>query len=306
MAHSIASGRNGDGRIALLFMKTNFQGLLLSIAGFTLLIMLAILFFVPPLFNCAFIALSLGLRHGLDADHIMAIDNVTRKLTFEKKSSRNTGLFFALGHSTIVFFLTLMLVVGIQHSEALYTHLKDMGDRIGALISIAFLIFTLILNLNFKKTTVSKIGFQIIDRPQKMYIIGFLFGLGFDTATEIGLLSLAAASLIQGFSLTLILLLPLLFAGGMIITDTLNSSFMTRLYTQINQNQQALKTYYDFILGFTSLATVFVIGIEIFNYLKKYTIISNQLENANNLGVVIVLIFIVSSLLIYKKRVRYD
>jgi high-affinity nickel-transport protein len=288
-----------------------------------------ILFLAPELFNYALIALGLGLRHGLDADHIIAIDNITRKLVAEQKPASSTGLFFALGHSTIVFCLTVIVVMGISHSQVLYSTLREIGDKIGGVVSIIFLIFTLILNLTLLKSlygvSVTKISppgfiyriinqylFKIVDRPAKMFIIGFLFGLGFDTATEIGLLSLTATSLVYGFDQVFILLLPILFAGGMAITDTVNSSFMANLYMRINQTDHKLKLYNYLLLSFASLATMLVIAIEGFNYLNKSTSISyfvmrilNQLgDNSDIVGTVIAGIFIILGLLIYKNTVK--
>lgn len=306
-----------------------FNYKLLAIGSFILFIILNVFFLIPSLFNYALIALGLGLRHGLDADHIIAIDNITRKLVAEKKPAASTGLFFALGHSTIVFCLTLMVVIGITHSQVLYFHLKEMGDKIGSVVSILFLVFTLSLNVTMIKSLhcraatkvkcpgliykiVNKYVFKLVDRPEKMFIVGFFFGLGFDTATEIGLLSLAATSLLHGFSRALILLLPLLFAAGMMITDTVNSSFMAGLYVRVNQDFRQLKRYNYLILGFASLATILVISIEGFHYLSQPTAvryfaiktIERLGENSDIVGAFIAGVFVILGLLICYKSVN--
>lgn len=282
-----------------------FVSRLLKIVIFIGLISTGIIYWLPGLFNLAPIALGLGLRHGLDADHIVAIDNITRKLTLEKKPSHTTGLFFALGHSTIVLCLTVLLILGISRSRSFCASLSNLGDKTGSLISISFLIFTLILNLLAFKTInrplencvtpnsqdprqdlisardyasysglvykfAYKILFNSIDRPQKMFIVGFFFGLGFDTATEVGLLSLAATSMIHGFSLIFILLLPILFGCGMVFTDSVNSIFMSKMYNWINYNSQKLKLYNYLILSFATIATLIVSIIEIISFVNNY------------------------------------
>lgn len=288
----------------------------ISLIALVLLISGWVLNFSPKLFSFAVIALSLGLRHGLDADHIVAIDNITRKLAVEKKSSLTTGLYFALGHSTIVFALTATLILGISNSHAFYSKLSVIGDKVGGLISISFLCMTIVMNLiafkNIKHAPqtnypgfifrlANKYLFNAIDRPEKMFLVGFFFGLGFDTATEIGLLSLAASSMINGINPSFILLLPVLFACGMIFTDTLNSVFMSNIYRLIKERSQNIYLYNYMVIGFATLATLTVIIIESINYFNEQLPYSNFLfklvnklnDNTCLLGAVIISIFII-------------
>lgn len=223
------------------------------------------------------LALSFGLRHGFDADHIVAIDNITRKFQAEEKNSLSTGLFFALGHSTIVFLLTLMIVCGLKHFHHTEKTLQVYGGVIGASISAVFLWLTAAMNINaliillknkqhqhtLPRSILSFIGktfFQKIDKPSKMVGVGFLFGLGFDTATEVGLLSIAASSTLKGFNLSLILLLPILFASGMILTDSLDSMFMSSLYRLTAKNKNKLRRVNIAIITFTT-TLAFGIGL---------------------------------------------
>lgn len=184
---------------------------------------------MPELFSYLIIAAGLGLRHGLDADHIVVIDNITRKLVSDNKTSATTGLFFALGHSTIVFLMTIMVVLGLNSTHDYWQSIDKFGNNFGAIISMLFLSITLILNIimlrDVKKRSYSEVNsnyprsgnylLRSIDNPHKMYLVGFLFGLGFDTATEVGLLALAATTLLHGVSVYWILLLPISFACGM-------------------------------------------------------------------------------------------
>ena len=279
----------------------------------------------PSLFAYLLTALGLGLRHGLDADHIVIIDNITRKLAHQKKPSSTTGLFFAAGHSTIVFIMTLAIVLGLNHTSGYFEKITQFGNSFGALVSITFLAITLILNLLMIQSIKQSDGtsgqirrglsyriysryiLNAIDSPYKMYFVGFLFGLGFDTATEIGLLALAATSLFQGVSGYLILLLPVAFACGMVMTDTANSTFMSRIYTQVQNNQQKLKLYNYIILGFASLVTLLVILIELVGYLKdQFAIHTPSLimigkldDNSELIGSSIACVFMVLGLIVY-------
>lgn len=286
-----------------------------------------ILNFAPGLLSYALIALTLGVRHGLDADHIVAIDNITRKLAVEKKPSITTGLYFALGHSTVVFILTVILILGVMNSHVLYSKLSTFGNQIGGLISISFLCMTMVINLlafknirhspqinnpNFIFKLANKYLFNLIDRPHKMFFVGFLFGLGFDTATEIGLLALAAASILNGINPGLILLLPVIFACGMIFTDTLNSVFMSSIYRLVEHNSHKSYQYNYVILGFATLSTLVVIIIEVVGYLNAQVPHSNLLfwlsnglnDNMWLFGASITSVFILLGIGILVKSVR--
>lgn len=289
----------------------------------------SILYASPQLLSFSIIALSLGLRHGLDADHIVAIDNITRKLAIEHKPSNTTGLYFALGHSTIVFCLTLLVILGIKDSHQFYSMLSRLGDHIGSIISISFLLLTLGMNLiafktldnlqnNSQKYTgfmfalANKYLFNAVNKPKKMFLVGFFFGLGFDTATEVGLLSMTATSLVHGVNIIFILLLPILFACGMSFTDTVNSIFMSRIYNWVRQRNMKLYMYNYLILCFATLVTLIVAGIEVISYINEYkpsnsflaSIATALNDNSEIFGLVIASIFMLFGISLYLKLNR--
>lgn len=227
------------------------------------------------LLSLVFIAFTLGLRHGFDADHIVAIDNITRKFNSENRKSYTTGLFFALGHSTIVFVLTLLIVLGVIQFKGSLGNIGDYGGIIGNVVSATFLFLTGFMNLRslfhvsgHSHNHLPSVGIMsfltrkilnLVDRPLKMYLVGFLFGLGFDTATEIALLGIAASSALSGISVWSIMLLPISFASGMILTDSFDSIFISKLYGSFNTNQQRLLIYNRIMLLSTAILA-FIVG----------------------------------------------
>ena len=244
----------------------------------------------------AALAYTLGMRHAFDADHISAIDNTTRKLMSEGQRPLAVGFFFSLGHSSVVFALAMLLNFGIK---ALGSQLKDDNSTlhhytglIGTTVSGTFLMLIAILNLVI---LVSIVGVFIkmrqgaydeaelekhldsrgllmrffgpiarrIDKSWKMYPLGILFGLGFDTATEIGLLVLAGSSVIAGLPWWAIISLPLFFAGGMSLLDTIDGSFMNFAYGWAF-SKPVRKVYYNIIItGLSVAVALFVGGLEL-------------------------------------------
>ena len=244
----------------------------------------------------AALAYTLGMRHAFDADHISAIDNTTRKLMSEGQRPLAVGFFFSLGHSSVVFALAMLLNFGIK---ALGSQLKDDNSTlhhytglIGTTVSGTFLMLIAILNLMI---LVSIVGVFIkmrqgaydeaelekhldsrgllmrffgpiarrIDKSWKMYPLGILFGLGFDTATEIGLLVLAGSSVIAGLPWWAIISLPLFFAGGMSLLDTIDGSFMNFAYGWAF-SKPVRKVYYNIIItGLSVAVALFVGGLEL-------------------------------------------
>ena len=244
----------------------------------------------------AALAYTLGMRHAFDADHISAIDNTTRKLMSEGQRPLAVGFFFSLGHSSVVFALAMLLNFGIK---ALGSQLKDDDSTlhhytglIGTTVSGTFLMLIAILNLVI---LVSIVGVFIkmrqgaydeaelekhldsrgllmrffgpiarrIDKSWKMYPLGILFGLGFDTATEIGLLVLAGSSVIAGLPWWAIISLPLFFAGGMSLLDTIDGSFMNFAYGWAF-SKPVRKVYYNIIItGLSVAVALFVGGLEL-------------------------------------------
>ena len=250
----------------------------------------------------AALAYTLGMRHAFDADHISAIDNTTRKLMSEGKRPLAVGFFFSLGHSSVVATLAILLNFGIK---ALGAQLKDANSSlhhytglIGTSVSGAFLMLIAILNLiilvsilrvfidmrkgmyneeELEKHLNSR-GFLMrffgpiarrIDASWKMYPLGILFGLGFDTATEIGLLVLAGSSVIAGLPWWAILSLPFFFAAGMSLLDTIDGSFMNFAYGWAF-SKPVRKVYYNIVItGLSVSVALFVGGLEISQVIAK-------------------------------------
>ncbi|MBF9334892.1 high-affinity nickel-transport protein [Microbacterium lacticum] len=191
-------------------------------------------------------AYTLGVRHAFDADHIAAIDNTTRRLAERSKPAGTVGFWFSLGHSTVVVVLCVALTFGIS---AIGTALADDSSAlrtwtgvIGPTVSGVFLLVIAAINIASLRHRNGHAGGPVlrllgpfekaVDRPSRMYVVGLLFGLGFDTATEIGLLALAGAATLGGaVPWWAILTLPILFAAGMSAFDTGQGAVMRRAYT---------------------------------------------------------------------------
>jgi high-affinity nickel-transport protein len=243
-----------------------------------------------------FLALTLGMRHAFDADHISAIDNTTRKLMSEGQRPLGVGFFFSLGHSSVVTALAIILNFGIK---SLGVQVKDQNSGlhhytslIGTSVSGAFLMLIALLNLIvlvsvlkvFKQMRdgqynedelekhLNSRGFMMrffgpiarrIDSSWKMYPLGILFGLGFDTATEVALLVLAGSSVVAGLPWWAILSLPMLFAGGMSLLDTIDGSFMNFAYGWAF-SRPVRKVYYNIVItGLSVIVAIFIGGLEV-------------------------------------------
>jgi high-affinity nickel-transport protein len=300
---------------------------------------------VPALLLLALTAYTFGLRHAFDADHISAIDNVTRKLMQEKQRPVGVGLFFSLGHSTIVVVLTVLIAlaaVAVQNFETL----KNIGGLIGTAVSAIFLFLIAVINIvilldiyrTFREVrsggeyndqtldeSLNKRGLmgrffrpllRITDRSWKMYPVGVLFGLGFDTATEVGLLGIAAATAGKGVPIASILIFPALFTAGMTLMDTTDSILMLGAYGWAFV-KPIRKLYYNLNITLISVIVALVVGsIEALSIVAQELNLSgpgwDQVGKLNNnfglVGVVIVLLFLASwaiSTIIYKVK-RYD
>jgi nickel/cobalt transporter (NiCoT) family protein len=238
-------------------------------------------------------AYSLGLRHAFDADHIAAIDNTTRKLMAEGRRPLGVGLFFSLGHSTIVFVLALLLALGLGALGPQVAHggstLHALTKVIGTSVSGAFLYLIAALNIvvlvGIARIVRRMRGGHALDGEQlerlqcgggpvsrllaplatrvseswHMYPVGVLFGLGFDTATEVALLFLAAGAASGGLPVYAILCLPVLFAAGMSLLDTLDGSFMNFAYGWAF-SQPVRKLYYNLTITGLSVAVALLVG----------------------------------------------
>jgi high-affinity nickel-transport protein len=214
----------------------------------------------PALLGTALLAWVFGLRHAVDADHIAAIDNVVRKLMQDGKRPIAVGFFFSLGHSTIVILASLAIAATSTAMRGRLEAFKAIGSVIGTSISAAFLLLIALVNLvilrgvwrSFRHVArggtldasasgVLLLGggilsrlcrplFRSVTQSWQLYPIGFLFGLGFDTATEVGLLGIAATQAAQGMSPWQTLVFPALFTAGMALVDTADSGLMVGAY----------------------------------------------------------------------------
>ncbi|HZA10464.1 HoxN/HupN/NixA family nickel/cobalt transporter [Mycobacterium sp.] len=237
-------------------------------------------------------AYTLGLRHAFDADHIAAIDNTTRALMARGRRPLSVGFYFSLGHSTVVFALAVLLSLGVQaivgplqqDSSTLHHYTGLIGTGVsGAFLYLIGIINVIVLvgivrvflrmrrgqfdeaaleeQLNQRGLLSRVLGrsFQKISKPSHMYPLGVLFGLGFDTATEIALLVLAGTSAVAGLPWYAILCLPVLFAAGMSLLDTIDGSFMNFAYGWAF-SQPVRKVYYNITITGLSVATALIIG----------------------------------------------
>jgi nickel/cobalt transporter (NiCoT) family protein len=207
----------------------------------------------PTLVGTAFLAYSFGLRHAMDADHIAAIDNVTRKLMNDGKRPVTVGFFFALGHSMTVVTGAVAVALATKAIAHHFEGFKATGAMLGTLVSAAFLIVIGLVNLallfemfrGYRSMTSAaeapqlegnllarlfKPLFSLVRTSGLMFPLGLLFGLGFETATEVALLGTSAAQASAGFSMWTILVFPALFTVGMLTVDTTDGILMLGAY----------------------------------------------------------------------------
>jgi high-affinity nickel-transport protein len=251
-------------------------------------------------FGTGVLAYTLGMRHAFDADHIAAIDNTTRKLVNDGKRPLSVGFFFSLGHSTVVFVLAVVLNFGIRALDSQVSNgssgLHAATNIIGTSISGGFLYLIALLNL-VVLMGIAKVYREMksgrfdnaelerqlnnrglmnrffggyadkIDSPWKIYPVGVLFGLGFDTATEVALLVLAGTAVAGGLPFWAILSLPILFAAGMSLFDTIDGCFMNFAYDWAF-SKPIRKVFYNLTITGLSVFVAFFIGtIEILGLL---------------------------------------
>jgi high-affinity nickel-transport protein len=245
----------------------------------------------PVLLGTAFLAYSFGLRHGFDADHIAAIDNATRKLMQEGERPVSAGLFFALGHSSVVVGLSIAVALTAASLRLPLGAFGGFAGTIGTSISALFLFAIAAANTvvlmqvyrAFRTATAARTAdtasaheplargllarlfrpvFGLVRRSWHMYPVGVLFGLGFDTATEIGLLGIAAAQASHGLPVWSILVFAALFTAGMTLVDMTDSILMVRAYGWAFV-RPVRKLYYNLTITFASVvAAVFLASIE--------------------------------------------
>ena len=244
---------------------------------------------VPQGVALLIVSYALGLRHALDADHIAAIDNVTRRLVQNGQKPVTVGLFFSLGHSTIVIIATMLVAALSTTIKSKFDRYSNVSSVIGPSISSGFLFLIgtingvsaylivkdfkniknlksgdkvdweeILSNSGFFSRVFGKHLFRVIDAPYKMYFVGFLFGLGFDTATEVALLGIAALQALNGADVWLILFLPILFTCGMTLIDTTDGVLMLGAYGWASITPSR-KLYYN--LSITTISCIFALFI---------------------------------------------
>jgi len=253
-------------------------------------------------FGTGALAYTLGMRHAFDADHIAAIDNTTRKLLGEGQRPLSVGFFFSLGHSSVVFLLAIGLNLGIRGLAGQVDHsgsaLQHTTAIVGTAVSAGFLFLIALVNLVALRG-ITRAFFRLrrgqldeaelerhlqgrglilrivgplvrrVDRPAKMYLVGFLFGLGFDTATEVALLVVAGSAVVGGLPFYAVLALPLLFAAGMSLFDTIDGCFMNFAYDWAF-SQPVRKVYYNLTVTALSVwVAVFIGGVEALGLLAQ-------------------------------------
>ena len=300
----------------------------------------------PVLLGTAMLAYSFGARHAVDADHIAAIDNVTRKLMQQGQRPVGVGFFFSLGHSTVVALASAGIALAAAALQTRFADWREVGGLVGTGVSAGFLFLIALLNLvvllqlyrTFRQVRrggryveeeldlfLSQRGFlgrifrplfRFIGASWQMYPLGFLFGLGFDTATEIGLLGISAAEAARGLSLWSILVFPALFTAGMSLIDTTDGVLMLGAYGWAFMKPMR-KLYYNLTITLVSvLAALVVGGVEALGLVADHLNLEGGFwraiaalnRNFGSLGFLIIGLFIASwlvSMLVYRLK-RYD
>ena len=283
----------------------------------------------PILLPTAFLAYTFGLRHAVDADHIAAIDNTTRKLMQDGERPVAVGLFFSLGHSTVV--VALSVVIALFASVITdVPALQEIGSLIGTTVSAAFLLVIGLINLvvlidiyrmfrrvarggSYSEATleeflnergllarVFKPMLRAIRKSWHMYPLGILFGLGFDTASEVALLAISAGAASQGLPFTAVISLPLIFAAGMSLMDTTDGAFMAKAYSWAFSNPVRKLFYNMTMTGLSVFVALFVGTVELTQMLIQVLRLEGGIWTAiaafdlGSLGFVIVASFIVA------------
>ena len=322
--------------------KTKIGAVMALLTGFNVLLWLLVWSVsgkFPFLLATGWLAYGFGLRHAVDADHISAIDNTTRKLMQEGKRPVGVGFFFSLGHSTIVILLCAALALSTAYVQKHMPQWQGLGGIVGTLVSALFLYVIGFINLivlwnlfktfrdirrgkNYEDQQIADIldqrGFlgrlfkpvlRMVRHSWQMYFVGFLFGLGFDTASEVGILALSARSGQTGVPFWVIMLLPLLFLAGMCLIDTLDGILMLGAYGWAFI-KPLRKAYYNLSITVLSVLVAFVVGTyELLQIVEAQFTLKGGLWRFldrlpfDNLGYIIIGAFVLGwliSLLVYK------
>jgi high-affinity nickel-transport protein len=293
----------------------------------------------PTILALGGLAYTFGLRHAFDADHIAAIDNTTRKLLQDGRKPVGVGFFFSLGHSTVVFLIAAAL--GLTVKWIVDGQLRSVGGMVGTLVSGGFLILIGVLNLvilfgivrvyrklrsgeydekslemdltagGFMSRIFGRL-FRVIRHSWQMYPIGFLFGLGFDTASEVAILAISAGAAANGLPFVAVIALPLIFAAGMSLMDTADGAFMAKAYSWAFTSP-IRKVFYNLTMTSLSVFVALFVGtIEIMQVVIRAFDLQGGVFDAiggfdlvGRAGYFVVAAFVlawVAALLIYKAR----
>lgn len=330
-----------EDRTRPLLPLIGLYGLLIA-ANFGAWAWAVVLFENQPIYlGTALLAYTLGLRHAVDADHIAAIDNVTRKLIQEGQRPISVGFFFALGHSAVVAIAAAVIAVATTELTGRFTDFKGVGEVVSTLVSASFLFVIAFANLlilrsiwgTFQKVRrggryvdedfdrlldgrgflvrVLRPMFRMVTSSWHMFPLGFLFGLGFGTATEVTLLGISATQVANGVSIWSIMVFPALFAAGMSLIDTTDGVLMLGAYNWAFIKPMR-KLYYNLTITFVSVVIAFFIGgVETLGLIGDrlglsgwfWETIAALNDNLNGLGFAIIGLFVVAwivSIVIYR------
>ncbi len=337
--------RTGDSGLRTRIFAIYAVLIAVNVVAWVLAVLASVRLNDPRFITLGFVAYGLGLRHAVDADHISAIDNVTRKLMQDGKRPVAVGTFFSLGHSTIVILLSLLLAAASLFVQKEMPTFQAVGGLIGTSVSAVFLFLIAALNIvilidifkTFRNVTrggeyneqkiedfLAQRGllgrffrplFRFVRDSWMMYPVGFLFGLGFDTASEVGLLALSAISAQQGVPFLFIMVFPLLFTAGMTLADTTDGVLMLGAYGWAFV-KPVRKLYYNLNITLISVLVAVAVGaIEALQVVSGelnlggpfWNFVNNTLD-LGNVGFFIVAILLVSwlvSTLIYRVK-KYE
>jgi high-affinity nickel-transport protein len=254
----------------------------------------------PALLSTALLAYTLGLRHALDADHVAAIDNLTRRLIQEKRQPLMVGFFFSLGHSLLVILVSILVSLASMQLDGVFQHYQALGSWIATIVSIVFLFIVAFSNLRslgpsyslWRRLKAGKLNekphvmnpkgnfhvlnfaFRFVSKSWHVLLLGILFGLGFGTATEIALLSLTASQAMTGIGISIIIF-PLLFTFAMCWLDTINGHLMLGAYGWEPARPIRQLFYNLLVTGLSALIAIGVALVQMLNLFKEQLNYSN-------------------------------
>lgn len=314
--------------------RTTLQTDILRYSSFILLILVAGILLLmsgvakyPEIIGMAYLSFTFGLRHAFDVDHIAAIDNMTRKMLNDGKNTRGVGFSFSFGHSMVVVLMALLTVLFVAWAKQSMPIFEQIGGVFGIMIAAVMLLLLTIINTfimrgiwrefryigrggqqhttdeRYQESAIYRFFLKLlklIKHNWQVAIVGFLFGLGFDTATQIAVLATSATAANAGIAWYTTLAFPLLFTAGMCLMDTVDGFFMSTTYTWIVSSSYR-KVYYNLILtGISIMAAGFISFVD---FIQSISVMLNwhnsltdwaQALDFNKLGIILVAIFAVT------------